>query len=231
MADPVCPRLSGLVADAAEAAGAEVARGGTYLAMEGPQFSTRAESRSTASWGCDVIGMTAMPEAKLAREAELPYASSAWSPITIAGGGRGRGRGVGDHRPAPRQCRHRAAHGRRTGQGAAEGAGALADRHQSRQRHHHRPDARDPAMLARLDAICRLGAGHPLRLERTAWPESSGWRSAFSPTNHRKTGMAESGSRVPSGRVLRNSRASPIRPFSFSAGLHEHRSRRPHNPR
>ncbi len=74
MADPVCPRLAALAADAAEAAGAPVARGGCYLAMEGPQFSTRAESRAYRQWGCDVIGMTAMPEAKLAREAELPYA-------------------------------------------------------------------------------------------------------------------------------------------------------------
>lgn len=74
MADPVCPRLSGLVADAAEAAGAPVARTGTYVAIEGPQFSTRAESHAYRQWGCDVIGMTGMPEAKLAREAELPYA-------------------------------------------------------------------------------------------------------------------------------------------------------------
>lgn len=74
MADPVCPRLSALAADAAQAAGAATHRGGTYLAMEGPQFSTRAESRLYRSWGCDLIGMTAMPEAKLAREAELPYA-------------------------------------------------------------------------------------------------------------------------------------------------------------
>jgi 5'-methylthioadenosine phosphorylase len=74
MADPVCPRLSSLAAAAAEKAGAEVTSGGTYLAMEGPQFSTRAESELYRAWGCDVIGMTAMPEAKLAREAELPYA-------------------------------------------------------------------------------------------------------------------------------------------------------------
>jgi len=74
MADPVCPRLSALAASAAEAAGAPVTRGGTYLAMEGPQFSSRAESDLYRQWGCDVIGMTAMPEAKLAREAELPYA-------------------------------------------------------------------------------------------------------------------------------------------------------------
>jgi 5'-methylthioadenosine phosphorylase len=74
IADPVCPRLSALVAEAAIAAGANVARGGTYLAMEGPQFSTRAESLLYRQWDADVIGMTAMPEAKLAREAELPYA-------------------------------------------------------------------------------------------------------------------------------------------------------------
>ncbi|MGA9582613.1 MAG: S-methyl-5'-thioadenosine phosphorylase [Allosphingosinicella sp.] len=74
MADPVCPRLSALLAAAGGTAGAEVAIGGTYLAMEGPQFSSRAESDLYRSWGCDVIGMTAMPEAKLAREAELPYA-------------------------------------------------------------------------------------------------------------------------------------------------------------
>jgi 5'-methylthioadenosine phosphorylase len=74
MADPVCPRLTALAAGAAEAAGAPVTRGAVYLAMEGPQFSTRAESQMYRQWGCDVIGMTAMPEAKLAREAELPYA-------------------------------------------------------------------------------------------------------------------------------------------------------------
>jgi len=77
MAEPVCPRLSGLAAAAARSAGARVVEGGCYLAMEGPQFSTRAESALYRSWGCDVIGMTNMPEAKLAREAELPYASVA----------------------------------------------------------------------------------------------------------------------------------------------------------
>jgi len=75
MADPTCPRLSALAADAAEAAGAQVTRGGCYVGIEGPQFSTRAESRAYRGWGGDVIGMTGMPEAKLAREAELPYAS------------------------------------------------------------------------------------------------------------------------------------------------------------
>ena len=75
MADPVCPRLSALAADAAEAAGAPVTRGGCYVAINGPQFSTRAESAAWRTAGGDVIGMTGMPEAKLAREAELPYAS------------------------------------------------------------------------------------------------------------------------------------------------------------
>lgn len=74
LADPVCPRLAGLAAAAAEAAAATVHRGGTYVAIEGPQFSTRAESALYRTWGGDVIGMTAMPEARLAREAELPYA-------------------------------------------------------------------------------------------------------------------------------------------------------------
>lgn len=74
LADPVCPRLSGLAADAAEAAGARVHRSACYIAIDGPQFSTRAESRLYRQWGADVIGMTAMPEARLAREAGLPYA-------------------------------------------------------------------------------------------------------------------------------------------------------------
>lgn len=74
LADPVCARLSALAADAAEAAGAVVRRGGCYVAIDGPQFSTRAESRLYRDWGGEVIGMTGMPEARLAREAELPYA-------------------------------------------------------------------------------------------------------------------------------------------------------------
>jgi 5'-methylthioadenosine phosphorylase len=74
LADPVCPRLSGLAVTAARAAGGLVHQGGCYVAIEGPQFSTRAESALYRNWGADVIGMTAMPEARLAREAELPYA-------------------------------------------------------------------------------------------------------------------------------------------------------------
>lgn len=74
LADPVCPRLAAGLADAVEAEDGRVRRGGCYVAIEGPQFSTRAESRMYRAWGADVIGMTALPEARLAREAELPYA-------------------------------------------------------------------------------------------------------------------------------------------------------------
>ncbi|HEY4119722.1 MAG TPA: S-methyl-5'-thioadenosine phosphorylase [Byssovorax sp.] len=78
-ADPVCPVLAGALFDAAQGSGAKVHEGGTYVCMEGPQFSTRAESLVYRSWGVSVIGMTNMPEAKLAREAELPFATLALS--------------------------------------------------------------------------------------------------------------------------------------------------------
>jgi 5'-methylthioadenosine phosphorylase len=77
MAHPVCHRLGDHIEAAAKEAGIEALRGGTYLVMEGPQFSTLAESELYRSWNCDVIGMTNMPEAKLAREAELCYATVA----------------------------------------------------------------------------------------------------------------------------------------------------------
>jgi len=77
VADPVCPRIGDAAEAAAREIGLPVTRGGTYLVMEGPQFSTRAESELYRSWGCSVIGMTNMPEAKLAREAELCYATVA----------------------------------------------------------------------------------------------------------------------------------------------------------
>ncbi|HLH74443.1 MAG TPA: S-methyl-5'-thioadenosine phosphorylase [Chloroflexota bacterium] len=77
LADPYCPDLSDHLAVAAEQVGPTVHRGGTYVCIEGPQFSTRAESRIYRQWGVDVIGMTAMPEARLAREAELCYATLA----------------------------------------------------------------------------------------------------------------------------------------------------------
>ncbi len=73
-ADPFCPALRPVLIDAARLSGARVHEDGTYICIEGPQFSTRAESRIYRSWGVDVIGMTAMPEARLAREAELCYA-------------------------------------------------------------------------------------------------------------------------------------------------------------
>lgn len=77
MAHPVCPRLGDALERSARGLGLPVTRGGTYLVMEGPQFSTQAESNLYRQWGCSVIGMTNMPEAKLAREAELCYATVA----------------------------------------------------------------------------------------------------------------------------------------------------------
>ncbi len=77
VAHPVCPRLGDALEAAAREIGLPHKRGGTYLVMEGPQFSTKAESELYRAWGCDVIGMTNMPEAKLAREAEMCYATVA----------------------------------------------------------------------------------------------------------------------------------------------------------
>lgn len=77
MAHPVCPKLVDALERAARSENIPYQRGGTYLAMEGPQFSSLAEANLYRSWGCHVIGMTNMPEAKLAREAELPYATVA----------------------------------------------------------------------------------------------------------------------------------------------------------
>jgi 5'-methylthioadenosine phosphorylase len=154
MADPVCPRLSEMAAAAAESAGASVARGGTYLAMEGPQFSSRAESQLYRAWGCDVIGMTAMPEAKLAREAELPYALVGM--VTDYDCWRGQGEHV-EVSAIIAQLMANAATARRL---VIELARALP-----RERAPSRidtaldtaiitaPSARDPAMLAKLDAI------------------------------------------------------------------------------
>lgn len=76
-ADPFCPNLSQTLYEAAQAVGATVHKSGTYLCMEGPQFSTKGESRIYRQWGVDVIGMTALPETKLAREAEICYATLA----------------------------------------------------------------------------------------------------------------------------------------------------------
>jgi 5'-methylthioadenosine phosphorylase len=155
MADPVCPRLSALASEAAEAAGAEVKRGGCYLAMEGPQFSTRAESRLYRQWGADVIGMTGMPEAKLAREAELPYASVCM--VTDYDCWR-EGEAV-DVAEILAQLHANAGTARRL---IVELAKRLPAQRPLSPIDTNldaaiitAPEARDPAMLARLDAICR----------------------------------------------------------------------------
>jgi len=77
-ADPVCPVLSQILFQAGKEVGATAQKDGTYLCIEGPQFSTRAESRLYRSWGVDIVGMTNLPEAKLAREAEICYATIAF---------------------------------------------------------------------------------------------------------------------------------------------------------
>jgi 5'-methylthioadenosine phosphorylase len=77
VADPFCPQLQGMLTQAAQRAGGTVHVGGTFLVIEGPRFSTRGESRIYRSWGVDIIGMTAVPEAQLAREAEICYATMA----------------------------------------------------------------------------------------------------------------------------------------------------------
>ncbi|MGH1452146.1 MAG: S-methyl-5'-thioadenosine phosphorylase [Paracoccaceae bacterium] len=163
VAHPTCPRLSAACLTAAQAQGITVHDGGTYLAMEGPQFSTLAESKMyRETWGCDVIGMTNMPEAKLAREAELCYASVAmitdydsWHPdhgevdvtqiIETLTGNADKARAMvarlpallgADRAPCPHGCDR-----------ALEYALLTA------------PDARDPALVAKLDAV----AGRVLR--------------------------------------------------------------------
>lgn len=156
MADPICSRLAGHLEAAAAAAGIESVRGGTYLVMEGPQFSSRAESELYRSWGCDVIGMTNMPEAKLAREAEICYASVAmvtdydcWHPhhddVTVDA--------------IIKVLLENAEKGRALVRHAAP---LLADRSESCGAGCHRAldtalitsvEARDPAVLAKLDAI------------------------------------------------------------------------------
>ena len=162
MAHPVCPRLAEHLARAATDQDIPVRRGGTYLVMEGPQFSSRAESLLYRSWGCDVIGMTNMPEAKLAREAELCYATVAmvtdydcWHPdhdhVTVeavigvllhnAEKGRDLIRGVTPHLadrtgPCPAGCHRALDHALITA-----------------------PAARDPALAKKLDAVAGRALG------------------------------------------------------------------------
>ena len=162
MAHPVCARRGDHLQNAATAASLPIVRGGTYLAMEGPQFSSLAESRLYQQWGCDVIGMTNMPEAKLAREAELCYASVAmvtdfdcWHPdhdhvtveqiigVLMANASKGRAlvkqvvpQLQSDTQATTCGCRHALEHALITA-----------------------PDARDPAMLTKLAHV----AGRMLR--------------------------------------------------------------------
>ncbi len=156
LARPVCARLGDRLEAAAGSLGIPTARGGAYLAMEGPQFSSLAESELYRSWGCSVIGMTNMPEARLAREAELCYATVAmvtdydcWHPdhddvevgdiIRVLASNAGKARdlvravipALGDR---PAACPHGCDR-------ALEAALITA------------PEARDPAMLAKLDAV------------------------------------------------------------------------------
>lgn len=156
LAHPTCPRLGAACAAAARGAGVRVHEGATYIAMEGPQFSTLAESRLYRSWGADVIGMTGMPEAKLAREAELCYASVAmvtdydcWHAdhgavdvsqvIATLTANAGHARSLvaalpglldSARAPCPHGCDHALTHALMTA-----------------------PDKRDPDLLARLDAV------------------------------------------------------------------------------
>ncbi|NOT10068.1 MAG: S-methyl-5'-thioadenosine phosphorylase [Gemmatimonadales bacterium] len=156
MAHPVCGRVAGIVAASAREAGTPCVEGGTYMVMEGPQFSTKAESELYRRWGASVIGMTNMPEAKLAREAELCYATVAmvtdwdcWheahADVTAAQVMAVMGKNVvaarelvrraaAKFRDRPVPCPHRCDR-------ALDGAIMTA------------PDARDPALAARLAAV------------------------------------------------------------------------------
>jgi 5'-methylthioadenosine phosphorylase len=156
MAQPVCGRIGDAVAAVAPNAGIAAKRGGTYLVMEGPQFSSLAESRLYRSWKCDLIGMTNMPEAKLAREAEICYATVAmvtdydcWHPgheavtvemiLSVLNANAERARAL-VRQVAPLLAEHQG----RCRQGcdhALEHALITA------------PEARDPTLLARLDAV------------------------------------------------------------------------------
>ena len=135
MAHPVNPRLGDWCAGACESGNIPMQRGGTYLVMEGPQFSTLAESQLYRQWNCDVIGMTNMPEAKLAREAEIPYCTVAMVLLDNADKARRLVRTVAarlTERPA--LCP--------SGDDRALDAALITH-----------PDARDPAMLTKLDAV------------------------------------------------------------------------------
>ncbi len=156
MAHPVCGRVGDAVAAAATEAGSALKRGGTYLVMEGPQFSTRAESEFYRALGCDVIGMTNMPEAKLAREAEICYATVAmvtdydcWHPghaavtvemiLSVLNANAARARAL-VRQVVPLLARHAGT--------CHQGCDHALDHALITA-----PEHRDPALLARLDAV------------------------------------------------------------------------------
>lgn len=156
MADPVCARLGDLIEEAARDIAIASHRGGTYLVMEGPQFSTRAESELYRSWGCSVIGMTNMPEAKLAREAEMCYATIAmvtdydcWHEEHDDVSVEAVIKVLGENAAAAKALVARVAPliGQRTESCAASCHHALDMAIITA------PDARDPAMAAKLDAV------------------------------------------------------------------------------
>jgi 5'-methylthioadenosine phosphorylase len=169
MAHPVCGRLGDHVEAAAREAGIEVARGGTYLVMEGPQFSSQAESELYRSWNCDVIGMTNMPEAKLAREAELCYATVAmvtdfdcWHPhhddVTVEAIIKTLLANANKARSMVRKVTRRI-HSDAT-------ASACACRSALQHELITAPDSRDPEMMKRLDAVAgRVLNPHSFNLE------------------------------------------------------------------
>jgi len=153
---PVCSRLGDAIEDAATEVGIPARRGGTYLVMEGPQFSTKAESNLYRQWGCDVIGMTNMPEAKLAREAEICYATVAmvtdfdcWHPdhdhVTVEGVVKVLLENADKARALVRavapKLRHREGDCSQGCHSALDHAIITA------------PDMRDPALVAKLDAV------------------------------------------------------------------------------
>jgi 5'-methylthioadenosine phosphorylase len=163
MAHPVCGRIGDAVIEAGPQAGIAAKRGGTYIVMEGPQFSSLAESELYRDWGCDVIGMTNLPEATLAREAEICYATVAmvtdydcWHPghaavtvdmiLSVLNANAARAREL-VRRVVPLLGRHSGACRQGCDQ-ALEHALITA------------PDSRDPALLARLDAVAGRVLNH-----------------------------------------------------------------------
>ena len=156
VAEPVCPRIGDALEAAARGAGVTVHRGGIYLCMEGPQFSTVAESRLYRDWGCSVIGMTNMPEAKLAREAELCYATVAM--VTDYDAWR-EGHDAVDVAAVVKVMTGNAAHARamiRAAVPALGGERAPCPHGCDRALEHAlmtAPDARDAALVAKLDAV------------------------------------------------------------------------------